>query len=386
MRLAAVVVFASVLQAPGDLPPALREVIEAERAFAARERVVGWKQAFLEYFADDAVGFNGTQSGPARAQIRSAPDPPKDAQLLWEPRYGDIAASGDLGWLTGPSTSINPARNNGAPRHGNYASVWKRQADGSFKVVIDVGVNLPALPEFAPGFTRASPGSPYRGPTGDAQASLAAADRALARATTTNQAAAYRGRLAPGARLHRHDVMPAVGEAAVLAALTRQAPFVTSEHRFAEAARSGDLGYTWGSWEKGFYVRVWARDASTERRQGVSGDAGAWKLVLDVLQWALCNQRFFRRGHVAKRTKSALKANRQNIKRREHNRQMRSKLRTALKAIRASLDAKDLDGAKTALRATVSIVDKMATKGIIHRNTAGRYKSRLSARMTKASA
>ena len=89
---------------------------------------------------------------------------------------------------------------------------------------------------------------------------------------------------------------------------------------------------------------------------------------------------------MAKRTKSALKANRQNITRREHNRQMRSRLRTALKSIRASLDAKDLNAAKAALRATVSIVDKMATKGIIHRNTAGRYKSRLGARVSKASA
>ena len=87
---------------------------------------------------------------------------------------------------------------------------------------------------------------------------------------------------------------------------------------------------------------------------------------------------------VAKRTKSALKANRQNIKRREHNRQMRSRLRTALKAIRASLDSNDLDGAKSALNTTVSIVDKMATKGIIHRNTAGRYKSRLTARLAKS--
>jgi len=85
---------------------------------------------------------------------------------------------------------------------------------------------------------------------------------------------------------------------------------------------------------------------------------------------------------VAKRTKSALKANRQNIKRREHNRQMRSRLRTALKSIRASLDAKDLDGARSALKQTVSLVDKMAGKGIIHRNTASRYKSRLSARVT----
>jgi small subunit ribosomal protein S20 len=89
---------------------------------------------------------------------------------------------------------------------------------------------------------------------------------------------------------------------------------------------------------------------------------------------------------VAKRTKSALKANRQNIKRREQNRNMRSRLRTALKAIRASLDGKDLDGAKGAMDKTVSIVDKMAKKGIIHRNTAGRYKSRLSARLTKATA
>ena len=87
---------------------------------------------------------------------------------------------------------------------------------------------------------------------------------------------------------------------------------------------------------------------------------------------------------MAKRTKSALKANRQNIKRREHNRQMRSRLRTALKAIRASLDSNDLDGAKSALNTTVSIVDKMATKGIIHRNTAGRYKSRLTARLAKS--
>ena len=89
---------------------------------------------------------------------------------------------------------------------------------------------------------------------------------------------------------------------------------------------------------------------------------------------------------MAKRTKSALKANRQNIKRREHNRQMRSKLRTALKSIRTSLEAKDLTGAKAALSKTVSIVDKMATKGIIHRNTAGRYKSRLAARVQKVSA
>ncbi len=87
---------------------------------------------------------------------------------------------------------------------------------------------------------------------------------------------------------------------------------------------------------------------------------------------------------MAKRNKSALKANRQNVKRREHNRELRSKLRTGLKAIRKSLDDKNLEGAKTAVKTLQSLVDKMATKGIIHKNTASRLKSRLAAKATKA--
>ena len=86
---------------------------------------------------------------------------------------------------------------------------------------------------------------------------------------------------------------------------------------------------------------------------------------------------------MAKRNKSALKANRQNIKRREHNRALRARLRTGLKSIRKSLNDKNIDGAKAALKSLQSLVDKMATKGIIHRNTASRYKSRLAARIAK---
>jgi len=89
---------------------------------------------------------------------------------------------------------------------------------------------------------------------------------------------------------------------------------------------------------------------------------------------------------VAKRTKSALKANRQNIKRNEANRALRSRLRTGLKAIRKALDTNDVDGARGQMKGVQSLVDKMATKGIIHRNTAARYKSRLVARLSSAAA
>jgi small subunit ribosomal protein S20 len=80
---------------------------------------------------------------------------------------------------------------------------------------------------------------------------------------------------------------------------------------------------------------------------------------------------------------SALKAHRQSLKNRERNRQYRSRLRAALKAVRTALDGKDVAAAKAALKETVSLVDKMASKGVIHRNAAGRYKSRLHTRLAK---
>jgi small subunit ribosomal protein S20 len=84
---------------------------------------------------------------------------------------------------------------------------------------------------------------------------------------------------------------------------------------------------------------------------------------------------------VAKKNPSALKAHRQNVQRREKNRQLRSKLRTGLKAMRAALDEGNPESARTALTSTQSLVDRMAAKGMIHKNTAGRYKSRLGARV-----
>jgi small subunit ribosomal protein S20 len=82
---------------------------------------------------------------------------------------------------------------------------------------------------------------------------------------------------------------------------------------------------------------------------------------------------------------SALKAHRQSLKNREHNRQFRSRLRNALKDVRAAIAGNDLAGAKSALKQTISLIDKMASKGIIHRNAAGRYKSRLTMRLAARS-
>jgi small subunit ribosomal protein S20 len=88
---------------------------------------------------------------------------------------------------------------------------------------------------------------------------------------------------------------------------------------------------------------------------------------------------------VATKHASAIKAHKQSLKNRDHNRQFRARLRGTLKTIRAAIDDNDLTAAKNALKQTISLIDKMATKGIIHRNAAARYKSRLTTRIAAKS-
>lgn len=75
--------------------------------------------------------------------------------------------------------------------------------------------------------------------------------------------------------------------------------------------------------------------------------------------------------------KSALKRVRQNTKRNEQNRGNRSKLRTQIKKLRAAVAGSDKNLSTELLNPTVSVIDKAVNKGLIHKNTAARYKSRL---------
>ena len=86
---------------------------------------------------------------------------------------------------------------------------------------------------------------------------------------------------------------------------------------------------------------------------------------------------------MATRHASAVKANRQTVKRTAHNRELRAKLRTGLKSIRAAVEAGKKDEAKAMLGPTFSVIDKMSGKGIIHDNAAARYKSRLAKSLAK---
>ena len=79
--------------------------------------------------------------------------------------------------------------------------------------------------------------------------------------------------------------------------------------------------------------------------------------------------------------KSAKKRARQNVKRRIHNIALRSRMRTAVKKVLKALAAGDKTTAETSYREAVPEIDRMVTKGLIRKNRAAQYKSRLNNRL-----
>lgn len=84
--------------------------------------------------------------------------------------------------------------------------------------------------------------------------------------------------------------------------------------------------------------------------------------------------------------KSAKKRARQNLKRRNRNRHLRSTLRTALKQYREVLGAKDATAAESGYPGVQKAIDRAVTKGILNSNAAARYKSRLATAVKKLQA
>ena len=267
-----------------DAGDAMTELADAERAFARETAKVGIRAGFLAWFARDAIGFQPAL-GNAWDQISSRPAPPNPTavQLEWEPRTGDVAASGDLGWLTGPSTFTLP---DGTHRYGNYLSIWKKTADG-WRVHIDVGANAPSPVEFAPGFVRMPVSADGRWSGSDTLwvpgPVEAESKGALSKAEATANTAGFVALLADQARYHRPGSLPLVGRATIAADADAHPTTATRTSLAVEQARSLDLGYSYGRYElkpaggagaaeAGFYIRVWRHDVS------------GWKIVAQVNQ------------------------------------------------------------------------------------------------------
>jgi ketosteroid isomerase-like protein len=206
--------------------------------------------------------------------------------LDWTPVFADIAQSGEFGYTTGPYTMKDTRPQPAPTRHGFYFSIWKRQADGSWKVVLDLGNKTPE-PKEKYQLTAAPKGrinkaliTPDLAPVRD---ELLALDRKffdVAKSAGTDKA--FFAFVRDDVRIHRDGRLPMTGTKS-LRAYVNEKPFeITGSPITSDVARSADLGYTYGSYElkwagaqkpeKGYYVRIWKRAPN-----------GKWQIALDTI-------------------------------------------------------------------------------------------------------
>jgi ketosteroid isomerase-like protein len=263
-----------------DLQADFAGLVAAERAFAAMGAAKGIKESFLANIAGDGVLFRPGPV-PGKEFLAAHPNPP--VSLAWGPSYAEIARSGDLGWTTGPYEIAAPGQPKG---HGQFSTVWKRQADGSWKFLADLGVECPSPPPSGEPALRpealaaAKESAPQADPDA-ARESLLAAELDLEKAAAQGVATAYAAVAADDVHLLRDGHLPFVGREAVRGALAGDPGRLSWQATGSGVSAAGDLGYTFGTAarqdpaEEGAYMRVW------KRRPG-----GPWQLALDVLKLA----------------------------------------------------------------------------------------------------
>lgn len=272
-----------------DRQAALDAMVAAEHGFAKMAAEKGTREAFLAYLADDSILF-GPELMAGKELWKNRPASP--ALLSWSPVHAEVSLAGDLGYSTGPWELRARGKDDPQVAYGHFVTVWKKQRDGSWKALIDLGTQnpKPASP-IKPAIAPAKPAkietsSLAQVNVGADRKALLAADRAFAAvAEEKGEAAAYSGVLAEDARLHRTGQQPFAGREAIRATLAENTAPITWAPAGSVVARSGDLGYTFGlakrrengpdsPWvDSDNYLRIWKKQAD-----------GSWRIALDVFE------------------------------------------------------------------------------------------------------
>jgi uncharacterized protein (TIGR02246 family) len=126
-------------------------VLGADRAFAkatAERRLEGW----LEFFAEDGAMFPaGSAIAKGEEQIRTLMGPVFEEEsysLTWEPDGSEVSLGGDLGYTHGTYRSeVTEPEGTKSVSTGKYVTIWRKQADGQWRVVVDIGNQDPPTTE-----------------------------------------------------------------------------------------------------------------------------------------------------------------------------------------------------------------------------------------------
>jgi ketosteroid isomerase-like protein len=117
---------------------AVSELLDADRAFAAKAAADGVPAAFSAYAAEDALIVTSDSISSGRAGVGSRYQTwPEGARLEWAPETGRVSARGDMGWTWGNSTYVGL---DGVRQTGRYVSVWTRDVEGNWRFAFDAPI------------------------------------------------------------------------------------------------------------------------------------------------------------------------------------------------------------------------------------------------------
>ncbi len=127
------------------LTPGVLQLLELEAKFASAVAMGGGK-AFASWFADDAVTLNNGKApviGKVAISARAQWDP-KEYQLTWQAQGAQMGPSNDMGFTWGHYDGTSKDRNGSVVKtSGRYFTVWKKLADGTWKVALDASSDEP---------------------------------------------------------------------------------------------------------------------------------------------------------------------------------------------------------------------------------------------------
>ena len=257
---------------------ALQEMVKTEQAFSKMAEETNARDAFLAFIADDGLLFRpGAVNG--KKWMLEHPTPPTDKKplLAWQPAFAGMSVSGDMGFTTGPWEFKADVKDEKPSGYGHFITVWKKQADGMWKFVVDLGISHPQSggPQILWQPADANKKTSFKSvDVNSATKALLDRDRTY----STDKFAAY---ASPEVRLYRPGNPPYIGSQAATEALAKTKGQIAWQPIGGDVARAGDLGYTHGTYEmtddakkvieKGSYVRIW-------RKQG-----NVWRIVMDVV-------------------------------------------------------------------------------------------------------
>ena len=122
-----------------DIEKTKLELANVERTFSAMSVDKGFYEALRAYKADDVMFFRDRPVTDS-AEINKMLSRNFPGTVTWEPMFCDVSASGDLGYTYGPARFVvKDSAGQETVMKSYYMTIWKKQADGSWKYVMDTG-------------------------------------------------------------------------------------------------------------------------------------------------------------------------------------------------------------------------------------------------------